>query len=110
MKTQEDLLKYHEAICFEARSLMKAKNTDYAKDKIFGNLDVCEQVGLCSTEYGILIRIFDKLSRLKNVLQAEAQVKDESIHDTLVDVINYAVLVSAKIESRKGEGGESSPL
>jgi hypothetical protein len=102
MKTQEDLLKYHERLTTEARALMKGKNTDYAKDQIFGNLDVCENVGLCSTEMGILIRIFDKLSRLKNVLEAgQAEVKDESVQDTLLDVINYATLIGAKQVQRR---------
>ena len=102
MKTQEDLLKFHEEMTRNARMLMKAKNTDYAKDAIFGNLDVCENVGLCSTEVGILIRIFDKLSRLKNVLEAgEAMVKDETVIDTLEDVVNYIVLIGAKQVQRK---------
>lgn len=102
MRNQHDLLKYHEEMCNNARALMKAKNTDYARDEIFGNLDVCERVGLCSTEYGIIIRIFDKLSRLKNVLaMGEGFVKDESIEDTIVDLINYSVLMAAKQEQRK---------
>lgn len=38
------------------------------------------------------IRMKDKVSRLKTLLTSEAQVKDESIEDTLRDIIGYCIL------------------
>lgn len=40
---------------------------------------------------GILIRISDKLARLEHLLENEALVRDESIDDTLDDLIGYAL-------------------
>src|SRR5690606_11530120 len=44
-------------------------------------------------EYGLLslvIRLDDKLRRLKQLMNNEAKVKDESIRDTLLDLSNYS--------------------
>ncbi len=38
------------------------------------------------------IRMKDKISRLRTLLTSEAQVKDESIEDTLRDIIGYCIL------------------
>lgn len=38
------------------------------------------------------IRMKDKISRLRTLLDTEAQVKDESIEDTLRDIIGYCIL------------------
>lgn len=41
----------------------------------------------------ILVRIYDKYSRLKTLLQgADQKVKDESIDDTLIDLANYCIM------------------
>ena len=48
-----------------------------------------------------LIRIDDKVRRLKNLRNKENQVKDESIEDTLLDLCGYAILTLMEI--RKGE-------
>ena len=41
----------------------------------------------------ILVRLNDKLNRLETLMSGEvAQVKDESIDDTLLDLANYAVM------------------
>lgn len=41
----------------------------------------------------ILVRIYDKYSRLKTLMEgAEQKVKDESIDDTLMDLANYCIM------------------
>ena len=39
-----------------------------------------------------LARIDDKLNRVNSLLKSEAQVKDESIEDTLMDLSTYAIM------------------
>lgn len=54
----------------------------------------------------ILIRLCDKLNRLETLLINEcAEVKDESIDDTLLDMANYAVmeLVERKMNRRENQ-------
>ena len=59
------------------------------------NIKACEHLGIASAEKGILIRMTDKISRLARLVgdKQEAQVKDESIRDTVMDLRNYALIL-----------------
>lgn len=79
----------------------KRKNADYSKaTDPFANFKNVESLGICSVEVGILTRITDKMARISNLIKQEAQVKDESIQDTLMDLINYASILKSYIESK----------
>jgi len=85
-------------------STARKKNADYSgaaeSSDPFANFRAVELLGLTSTERGILVRITDKLKRVSNLLEQEAQVKDESITDTIDDAITYFAILKAFIESR----------
>lgn len=105
------LLEYHEAICEQARELVKRKNHDYAGESgetPFRNFDVIESYDCgVSSEMGILVRLSDKLSRISTALTCnELKVEDESFDDTIRDGINYLVILSARRQLRRGEVGE----
>ena len=90
--------KVDEVMFNNALSLMEKKNHDYAIDEDrLSNLRYCQQIGLCPMGLGILIRMADKQSRLNNLKTKEAKVKDESTTDTLLDIINYSVLLYASV-------------
>ena len=77
MITFEDLTK-------EMNQLYESKNRDYGNsfDK---TLD----------EFGVvagLIRMNDKMNRIKSIYNKDTNVKDESLEDTLIDLANYAVM------------------
>jgi hypothetical protein len=97
--TREELLKHHEVLCKQARDLMDKKNRDYAGNdgkEPFANFTRVESMGICSTEQGFMVRLTDKMSRLSSILQSgKTNVTNETFDDTLVDVINYIVLLSA---------------
>lgn len=101
----EGLLKHADQMMKTAYEIMEKKNHDYAGaegDTPFRNFTRCEGLGLCSTETGILVRMTDKLSRLSTFVQAgELKVKDESFDDTLLDLINYSVILSAYRKQKK---------
>lgn len=83
----------HMEICKELNELHKRKNQDYGDS--FGNT---------FKEYGLTmaaIRIEDKLQRLKRLIKSDAQVKDESIEDTLMDTANYAIMTLIEIRQQK---------
>ena len=64
--------------------LLKRKNTDY------GN-----SYNESRSEFGavaFLLRINDKFARLKTLTNQEAQVNDESVQDTIADIIGYCTL------------------
>ena len=65
-------------------SLYSKKNKDY------GN-----SFDATLNEFGIVagvIRMNDKMGRLKRLIHNKAEVKDESIADTLIDLANYAIM------------------
>ena len=47
------------------------------------------------------IRLSDKLNRFKSLIKSEAQVKDESIEDTLLDMAAYAIMTVEYIRGNK---------
>lgn len=84
------------------KETFKRKNADYAgKGDPFRNFKLCEQLGICSVEKGIMVRMTDKMSRIANLLENEAQVKDESIYDTLEDLSTYSVILKCWLQYKK---------
>ena len=79
----------HAQICAELNATYKRKNADYG-----------DSFSLLREEYpdAILIRLTDKLNRLKTLFTSEAQVTDESVRDTLLDLANYAILELVEME------------
>ena len=93
---KQALFALHSKLCSRGFEIMKAKNADYSKSDPLGNFYVAEALQATSAANGIIVRMSDKLSRLVSVLaKGEAQVKDESVEDTIVDIINYAILLRA---------------
>lgn len=91
---RQSLLSLHEELCRQGRELMELKNQDYggvadpfANFRRFGAL-------------GILVRLDDKLSRLTSFVEkGDLKLKSESVQDTIVDGINYLVLLAAFLKS-----------
>ena len=105
--TRAELLDLHRQLCVEARSLMERKNRDYAgqanrdQEDPFANFRLAEALGLSSAEVGLLTRLGDKMARLSTFATAgQLHVKDESARDTILDVINYSVLLAGLIQDR----------
>ncbi len=102
-----ELFEFHQAFTADMFAICKAKNSDYAGQEEganpFANFARVEALGIVKTELGFLVRMADKMSRLATLLQpgAEAKVKDESVHDTLVDLANYSLLLAAYLKHRK---------
>tara|TARA_Y100001973_G_scaffold102281_1_gene167005 strand:- start:1436 stop:1771 length:336 start_codon:yes stop_codon:yes gene_type:complete len=102
--TREEFFDFHKAFCDEALALSQKKNADYAGSdgkRPFANFQRVEDMGVCSTEKGFLVRMVDKLSRLSSFSDSgKFEVKDEGVRDTLIDVVNYACLLAAYIEAK----------
>ncbi|MHB8871661.1 MAG: hypothetical protein ACYC5G_04365 [Candidatus Doudnabacteria bacterium] len=84
--------------------LSKSKSHDYSGfvDGVFGNFEVVEQCGITSVEVGFLTRMMDKISRVNSfVKQGVCLVTDEKITDSLMDLSNYCILLSAYITDKK---------
>ena len=102
---RDDYFVFHKKLCDEALDLSKRKNADYAGasgSQPFANFTRCEQMGVCTTEKGFLVRLTDKMSRLSTFSETgQFEVADESFRDTLIDVVNYVCLLGAYVEAKK---------
>lgn len=78
-------------ITTEMLKIYEAKNTDYGSSVH----DTYEDFGIVA----YLVRMQDKMNRLKQLSKSKAKVLDEKIEDTLIDLANYSIL--ALIELKK---------
>ena len=84
------------------QSVYETKDNDYSATGLpMGNLRKCEDAGIDAWR-GCLVRIGDKMSRLENFLkEKEYLVISEKAEDTVVDLANYAILMSCLLEELK---------
>lgn len=75
--------------------LFKIKNADYG--------DSVEKSILKRGLQPNLIRLDDKINRADVLLERKAQVKTESLYDTLVDLGNYAYMLATFVKGTKPE-------
>ena len=76
----------------------------------FRNFDDAADLAGVGTEQGILVRLGDKIGRIKNGFQArrEAQgdlfqeFKDESLRDSIADAIDYLAILRIWLDSGEG--------
>ena len=102
--TNKEYLKETEDNMKKGLGIMKAKSADYAGDiNPFKNFDSVETICNISSENGILVRMCDKMTRIGNLINKDAKVKDESIEDTLLDLANYSYILLARIKARKND-------
>ena len=96
-QNQVDTVTLHKQICEQMTSTYIRKNNDYGN--AFANLRN-------EIPNAILVRLYDKYSRLKTLMSGEKQmVNDESIDDTLLDLANYCILelIERKLERDKAD-------
>jgi hypothetical protein len=95
---------------------MERSNTELHKDilnsmhdtYIRKNADYGDSFAQQFSKYGILsalIRLDDKMRRLEQLSKNEAQVKEESILDTLLDLSNYSVMTIMELTKRSNSNG-----
>ena len=70
-----------ELVVLDLADLISAKQYDYGKDNILG-----------FGEQGLVVRLWDKINRLKNLIWNNQRPKNESVEDTLNDIAGYAII------------------
>lgn len=71
----------------------KRKNADYGDS--FG--ESVQELGIVAA----VTRISDKCNRLKSLVNKPAEVADESMRDTLLDLANYAVMTLIELDKKE---------
>lgn len=85
-------MEMYDQIVKECRDISVAKSKDYGTDSLtgFGAL-------------GIVVRMSDKMARLKNLIQMDktvCQVMNESLEDTAMDMINYSLYLVMTLRNK----------
>lgn len=91
----------HKLICDTLTAIYKQKNHDYG-DSFAKVREIVHN--------SVLVRLMDKLERLKTLLGKgeQAQVIDEGVDDTLMDMANYCImeLIERKFERQELNKGK----
>ena len=77
------------------------------------NADYGDSFSKSYQEFGLtapIVRMSDKMERLKSLTKADAKVKDESIRDTLIDLANYAMMTVIELEEEEEKIEECEDL
>ena len=95
-----DKIELHKKLLDSMHELYIKKNSDYG-DSVH---ETYKKYGLVS----FLVRIEDKLNRVKTLSeksckQQDAKVLDEKIEDTLMDLANYSILALIELKNDKSE-------
>ena len=93
----EELFEMHKKILEEMHDLYVRKNQDY------GNSVHDTYLKFGPNAY--LVRMYDKLNRIHHLTSSgcgSAYVTDERIQDTLLDLANYAILMSMELRRDQG--------
>jgi hypothetical protein len=98
----DELFLIHAKTFETALAILKKKNADYGADEdALRNFRLVQQLGI-PMEIGLLTRIADKLARIgKIVTSGKQEVMDDTVEDTIVDTINYLVILKAALQEKK---------
>ena len=88
-----DKTSYHQLICKDLHDLYMKKNADYGNSFA----DIYAEVGM-PYAYG---HMAEKLRRIRSLMNQPANVKGESMRDSLVDLANYAILTIVELDAQK---------
>lgn len=88
----------HKELCDRIHAICVKKNHDYGNSATKSY----QEFGLVA----YLVRMEDKFNRIKSLNKVKAQVNDESIKDTLLDLANYCLLAVGDIELEGGDENE----
>ena len=107
-----ELFTHSERVFSKCIEVMKKKNADYSSSSTdaFRNFKAVEQFGITNVENGILVRLTDKLMRMSSLLSNEAQVKEETLLDTIEDAINYLVILHAYHYQKPINSSNDTPI
>jgi hypothetical protein len=95
--TRDEMVSFIQQLGIEEIDLLKRKNADYTGDdpdpfrnfRMFG-------------PYGILVRMSDKLARLRTFAErGQFMIEEEGVRDTGKDLRNYAGLFLAMVSEKK---------
>lgn len=107
---KQEFFKFHINFTRQMLEISQKKNADYTGEDScpFANFTAVERNGIATTEQGFLTRMMDKMQRINSYAQqGKLEVADEKVEDTLQDLANYCILMSAYIRSKHDKEGNT---
>jgi hypothetical protein len=99
----KEYIQFVEAELNKLIDILRAKNSDYTggSEDAFANFKVTEKLGLSDAETGLLIRMVDKIQRVRSFLiKGKLEVSNESVEDAVKDIIGYSLLLLGLLRER----------
>jgi len=102
--TKTELLEMHKTLCADALDLMQRKQADYANGTDpFHNFRMSKLLHIPEAK-GVLLRMQDKMARMVSLIdRGDLKVADESMTDTIIDLINYSVILHGLLKESEHE-------
>ena len=103
MKTKREILfDLQDEMFAKCKEVIRVKNSDYANgDDPYINFRSSEIFGV-SPVTGIMLRAMDKFQRVATFdKNGKLSVKDESVLDALLDILNYVILIAGYINDKQ---------
>lgn len=92
----------------DLKLMIKKKNDDYTNadenSSPFENFTASAKLGICSAEQGLLLRLLDKVQRIKTyILNGKLSVENEGYKDAIRDVLGYSLLLMGMLHEKEEE-------
>ena len=99
--TLENQEKHFEMVVKEMQSIMFKKGNDYSNADRLSNFKLAGKIAGLNAELNCLSLISTKVARLGNLLNKDGQPNNESIHDSLIDLANYTILLDMILDDKR---------
>jgi len=84
----------------QMKSIMFAKGNDYANEDRLSNFKLAGNISGLTPELNCLSLIATKVARLGVLLNNDKTPNNESIHDSLLDLANYTILLTMILKDK----------
>lgn len=101
--TNEEQVKHFEIITNQMKEILLQKGNDYANTDRLSNFKLAGTICGLSAEINCLSLIATKVARLGVLLNSDKAPDNESINDSVIDLANYAVLLSMILFDKTGQ-------
>lgn len=101
--TNEEQEKHFEEITNKMKQILLNKGNDYANNDRLSNFKFAGTICGLSAEINCLSLIATKVARLGVLFNSDKSPDNESINDSVIDLANYAVLLSMLLFDKTGQ-------
>lgn len=99
--TKEDQELHFTGITEKMKSILLSKGNDYANSDRLSNFKLSGKICGLNAELNCLSLIATKVARLGVLLNTSSKPNNESIQDSILDLANYALLLSMILEDNQ---------